>query len=141
MMQENSKNIIEELYKSRTSINEAVDPAEREEFRKRVANNPTNKKIQSIAKKYGYEAGQSYIYSWGDANIRIMRKKDFSPEIYYTDSSSGKMEFKIQTTSYGALNEKQYETFLDGCQDAYNLVKELGKVDLSKLEKEPTWNK
>lgn len=110
------------------------------DFKKVIEKNPVNKKIQQIASKYGYVAGQSYMRWYGSANIHISPKNDdFHPAIYYSDDDYGKFnpKFEIQTTSYGSLDSKEYADFLKGCTDAYNMVKELEKIDVTKLAKEP----
>lgn len=122
-------------------VNEDIDW---EAFKKLVKNDPTNKKLKSIANKYGYNADESYIRSWGEAYIQLRPKSDdFHPEVYYRSDYFGKKVsmFEIQTTSYGSMGINEYEKFMKACNDAYNMVKELQKVDLSKLPKEPKEDK
>ena len=151
-MKYRSDTLSEELYKSK--INEAASIEDKEELRKKaikdfsdkVKNNATCKKIISSAKKYGYKADLSYIDSVGVPYIRMECIKsadsEYKPKVYYNDNSmSGKVGFKIQTNHYGDMDSKEYEKFLKGCQDAFNLIKELEKLDLNTLEKEPNWNK
>lgn len=131
------------------SLNHANEAIDWEAFKKVVINDPTNKKIQSIASKYGYNADNSYMRSWGDPYVQLSSKdrNDFHPQIYFNDGYAGinkaknSWKFEIQTTSYGSLDEKEYEKFLKCCQDAYNMIKELSKVDLSKLPQEPKEDK
>ena len=127
-----------QVNESQSKADEAVDW---EAFKKVVINDPTNKKIKQIANKYGYEADQSYIRSWGEPTIQIRSKNynDMHPDIYYRSDHFGKKvsQFEIQTTSYGSMTTKEYETFIKCCNDAYNMVKELEKLDLTKLPKEP----
>jgi hypothetical protein len=122
--------------------NEEVDW---QSFKKMVQGDPTNKKIKSIASKYGYVSDECYMRSWGEPYIQIRSKNrdDYHPEIYFRSDYFGKKvnKFEIQTTSYGSLDEKEYAEYIKCCNDAFNMIKELSKVDLSKLIKEPKEDK
>lgn len=104
-----------------------------------MRDNATFKKIDSICKKYGYELYAAYVEVYESGNkyprVSISKVQKFHPEIYYNNNLLDKKVnyFSIQTTSYGSLEKEEYEEFLKGCQDAYNLVSELEKIDLGTL--------
>ena len=53
---------------------------------------------------------------------------------YIFDSSYGESQkFEISTISYGALSLDEYEKFLKSCNNAYNMCRELEKIDMSGL--------
>ena len=51
----------------------------------------------------------------------------YIPSIYFNENT-GDNEFRIQTTSYGALNMAEYRTFLLAQQEALLTVTELRKI-------------
>ena len=74
-------------------------------------------------------------------NIYAKGNSRFKPKVYFDldmDGDLNKSKWEIQTTSYGSLGEKEYAEFLKCCTDAYNMIKEIGKVDLTKLPQEPS---
>lgn len=124
------------LYES--SLREDED--QYKEYMRRMKDNATYKKIESLCTKYGYRLGGATATSRGskkDIELRIIDDRPtYHPPIYYTNymSSFGKdPEFEIQTIAVGSLVLTEYEKYLKGCQDAYNLVSELDKIDLTTL--------
>lgn len=95
--------------------------------------NPVYKKIESICKNKGYTLKHA-SYVDNEVDIRISPDKDH-PEIYYNYKRFGEVvnQFKIQTWSHGALSLEDYEIYLKNCQDAYDVVKQLQELDLTKL--------
>lgn len=113
---------------------------ESEDFKTVFANNSAVKKIDSLCNKYGYKLYSAYNKKLQNGEdfikINIRPVKDFHSEISFDDGyffSNTKPHFTIQTTAYGALDLNDYEKFLKGCNDSYNLVKELNKINLSEL--------
>jgi ribosomal protein S16 len=103
-----------------------------------IKNDPAFKKFKGIVNKYGYEVhhAMNRTYSNGDilheVGIYNPKRDRYTPDIYF-DSFNDKPKFQIQTTSYGALDEKEYKLFIDACNRAYNLIVELNKFDLDTL--------
>lgn len=122
---------------NRTGVYEAFS----EEFKQEIRNNPVNKKIKQIANKYGYNAGETFLYWYGGIHCTITSKdyNDYHPDVYVDNdlSDSETIEFSIQTVSYGSLNLDEYSEFISCCNDAYNMMQELSKLNFSKLAKEP----
>lgn len=114
-----------------------------QDYMNKMKSNPTFKKIESLCSKYGYRLyggtattrknGNKYI------DIRIQQadwnNKEYHADIYYSSPSflGDDSRFEIQTAAYGALTVEEYAKFLKGCQDSYDLVTELNKIDLSTL--------
>lgn len=111
----------------------------RKEFIKRAYNNNTYKKMKSIGNKYGYDIGLAYYASYDDFSINISRGDNrgrFLPEVY-PPSLYYKEDWKVQTTSYGSLSFDEFEEFIKQQQNAFSMIKELKKLDLTTLEHEP----
>lgn len=89
-------------------------------------------KIQKLAEKYGYQLVYCRNNGNNDYIITIREVKKYHSEIMFDRWNSRK--FKVQTTSYGSMEESEYEEYLNACKDSYKLVKELNKLDLSKLK-------
>lgn len=105
-------------------------------FKRALQENPTNREIKRIIRKYGYEAKESFNASWGTVinGGTLSSEEKWNPEIFMdTNFNSRELEFRIQTTSYGALKTNEYQRFLEGCENAYNLIRELERVDFSGL--------
>ena len=111
-----------------------------EEFKQEIKNNSVNKKIKQIADKYGYVAKETFLYWYGGIHCNIAPKDhtDFHPEVYISTDldDDSVVEYRIQTTSYGALSLDAYKEFFKCCDDAYNMMKEISELDLTKLAKE-----
>ncbi len=120
-----------------------AESADNNDFKQAVKNNPINKKIKQIADKYGYVAKETFLTSYGGIQCSIYPKahNDYHPDVYidkyYDVDDSGKIDFRIQTTSYGSISVSDYSEFLKACEDAYNMLSEIKKLDLSKLTKAP----
>lgn len=138
---ETAKKILESEGYEVSRINESTsDTEEGTTEDSLMRDNATFKKIDSICKKYGYELYDAYVKVYEKSGnkyprVSIRKVQKFHPEIYYNNSLLDKKVnyFSIQTTSYGSLEKEEYEEFLKGCQDAYNLVSELEKIDLETL--------
>lgn len=111
------------------------------EFKEELKNNPERNKFIEIAKSHGYKVYGAFNYAgkktpedkFFDVNFAQL-KDDYHPSVYYESKWSNKKPFyKIQTTSYGAMDDKEYEKFLKDCTDALEMVKELRKIDVSKF--------
>lgn len=116
-------------------------------IKKEIENNPIAKKIKSIATKYGYEvSGLVFLRAYSQdskyrsLNLNIRPKsRDYHPDVYISDSIDkngngiDNLEFSIQTTSYGSIEVDEYQEFLKSCEDAYKMMSEIKKLDLSKL--------
>ena len=117
-----------------------LDEGFSEEFKQEIINNPVNKKIKQIAEKYGYAAKETFLYWYGGIHCSISPKdyNDFHPEVSISSDldDDSVVEYRIQTTSYGALSLDDYKEFLKCCDDAYNMMKEISELDLTKLAKE-----
>ena len=117
-------------------INEAVSA----DFVKACQANPTYKKALAIVKKYGYGLDNvCCVTSYGTIHFRVIN--DFhkmQPEIWYsTESFRGKdYKFRIQTVAHGALDLDEYTEFLNQCNQAFKMCKELSKLDLTTLHHE-----
>lgn len=113
------------------------------DFKQEVKNNPINKKIKQIANKYGYVAKETYLTSYGGIQCSIYPKdhSDYHPDVYidryFDEDKAGKIDFRIQTTSYGSISVSDYSEYLKACEDAYNMLSEIEKLDLNKLVKAP----
>ena len=92
--------------------------------------------MNDIANKYGYRISSAYIQN-KKVNINIYKNNTnrFSPEVCFNPVSfvNPKPEFRIQTVSYGSLNMEEYSKFIEWVNNVYKMVKELEKVDTSKL--------
>ena len=122
----------------RAALSKKLNEEFSEEFRQEIVKNPINKKIKQIAAKYGYVAGETFLYWYGGIHCSVVPKDrgGYHPSVYI-DSDIKDVKFRIQTTSYGAISLEDYSEFLKGCEAAYNMVKEINKLDLTKLAKEP----
>lgn len=113
---------------------------DRKEFVKRSYDNATYKQMKSICDKYGYELGLAYWANYDDAVINIRPRGDnkYAPEVYPPKAWMGKKEpWKVMTTSYGSLTIDEFDKFVEGNNGAYDMIKELSRIDLSTLEHEP----
>lgn len=113
---------------------------------KESENNVTFNKINNLCNKYGYTLDEDssiwVIRGSKYLDVRIYKSEDnknrFVPEIY-TPSRAKDMRvldhpvFKINTPSYGALSTDDYAEYLEACNNAYNLVRALEKIDFSSL--------
>lgn len=119
-------------YFSRKSLQE--DASDR---RSEMQSNPTYKKMADICKKYGYDLRSAFIGSHNSVIIEITsdRSNRYLPDIYFDGVSFGevKNEFRVQTTSYGALDIEEHMQFVSAVTNAHNMVVELGKTDFDSL--------
>ena len=111
----------------------------RESEENQIPHNDTVSEMEEICKKHGYalyyaynnqfkKDGKLYItVSIIDPENKRLRPGVFGP------SCDAKVEYKVQTSSYGSLKESEYEEYVGYCQDALAMIKELSKVDHSKL--------
>lgn len=120
-----------------------ADQEGKEYIKKAMQDNATYKKAKSIAEKYGYIIDpHCYVEVFNNGhkwiNFRVRGKDRYDPEIYY-DAPFGQQEYKfrIQTTSYGSLELDEYEQFLKKVTAAYDMVKELTKLDFYTLYEVP----
>lgn len=124
----------------RESLCNKLDEGFSEEFKQEIKNNSVNKKIKQIADKYGYVAKETFLYWYGGIHCSISPKdyNDFHPEVTISSDldDDSVVEYRIQTTSYGSLSLDDYKEFLKCCDDAYNMMKEISELDLTKLAKE-----
>lgn len=116
-----------------------VESAVRQEFVKRAYNNATYKQMKSICDRYGYELGLAYWANYNEARITIRPAGDeYLPQVYPPTVRVGKEEpWKVQTTSYGSLSIDEFDKFVEDNKRAYDMIKELSKIDLTTLEHEP----
>ena len=119
-------------------VNEDTDPRY-EEYLKKMRDNDTYKKMDALCSQYGYKLYSASAVTRKNGSKRIELniredKKTYHAEIYY-DVKWGSDEgtWEIQTTAYGSMDMEEYAKFLKGCQDSYNLVSELKKIDLNTL--------
>ena len=91
--------------------------------------------------EYGYTPVCPY---WIEKKFQIYfmadeKKNKFLPEVYMIHSLENykamKVEFQIQTSSYGGLDLEDYHLFLQACLQAEGLVKYLETVDFSTFPK------
>ncbi len=90
---------------------------------------PLTARLKSLCARRGYYLYNCESYREGSLILSINKNNDtFLPEIIY-DSASARTKqpgkFRIQTTSYGALELGEYEEFLHDCNEAFELVKEM----------------
>ena len=107
----------------------------------RFEDNETLQAMKEVANRYGYDfEGANRRYK-GISNklypfIQVYRKdsKGYLPEIHFDNRfNEDNYEYKIQTTSYGALNEEEFTNFLNAQTKAYSLIQKLQNFDISKL--------
>ena len=101
--------------------------------------NETSELMAKIGKDHGYdiiaynaqyqENGKLYPNIW----IHASNERKYAPQIYPGRRYSEDFIWEIQTTSYGGLGLDEYREYLTEIQNAYDLVKKLSKIDLSKL--------
>jgi hypothetical protein len=134
-------NFLNQLDESINSDDQRMDESADDyaDFKKAAQANPTYKKAAGICKKYGFDLAElAYVSPGGYVNFRVISdSKKFQPDIYYGSSFGGKAKFEIQTVSFGALDLKEYPKFLEACENAYKMVQELNKLDLSTLQLSP----
>lgn len=107
-----------------------------EEFKDVLNNNETYVKMRNIADKYGYFISSAFIHNNRvEINIYKCCGKRFIPDVYFNSANLDNpiSEFRIQTTSYGSLNMKEYSEFIECVNNAYKMVNELEKIDTLKL--------
>ena len=123
----------------------SVLASEESDKRMSMEANPVFQQIAEIAEKHGYELREAYLA--GIANEPVIRfnsvSEKFKPEIYYEArmhfNFSNPMEstfegyFKVQTAAYGALSINEYSKLAQYVINAYEMLKELETVDISKL--------
>lgn len=89
---------------------------------------PLTARLKSLCARRGYYLYRCESYREGVLILSINNSDTFLPEIHY-DSASVRTKqpgkFRIQTTSYGALELGEYEEFLHDCNEAFELVKEM----------------
>lgn len=88
-----------------------------------------------------YEIGcyEVYVTTYKSCDLRMIsvvnkdRSTDFVPDIYYEDGvfKNGEKKFKIQTTSYGALDVTEIQKFISAYNMAVEVVEILTKEFLS----------
>lgn len=88
-----------------------------------------------------YEIGcyEVYVTNYKTCDLRMIsvvnkdRSADFVPDIYYEDGlfGDGEKKFKIQTTSYGALDVAEVQKFIAGYNMAIEVVEVLTKEFLA----------
>lgn len=138
---EKAKQIMEYAgYNVTKKVNESEEDDEYEEMLNKMKSNSTYKKIDKLCNKYGYQLYNAIARTRSDGkkNIDITLnapRGTYHADIYYTKPTfeGTDYKFEIQTTAYGALSAEEYEKFLKGCQDSYNLITELGKLDMTTL--------
>ena len=90
---------------------------------------PLTARLKRLCARRGYYLYRCESYREGVLILSIINNNDtFLPEIHYDSASSRTKEpgkFRIQTTSYGALELEEYEEFLNDCNEAFELVKEM----------------
>lgn len=137
-----AKSILESAGYGVSKVNEDTeDPYE--DFKNSMKSNPTYKKINDLCEKYAYKLYAAYNEKYkiipDTTTINIRPTDDLHFDIYYEKSrESGEFEFTIQTAALGSLNLEKYAEFIAACQDSYNLVSELKKIDLSTLYAGPS---
>lgn len=121
-----------------------VDEMTGPEFKKKAESNPVFRKMDSICKKYGYVLEIAYKRKWDEGTpaevvieIRPKDRMSLQPEIYYQSHYGEAKNFEINPSAGGSMNLKDYEDFMKKIRGAYDLVKELSKVDLNALEESP----
>lgn len=120
-----------------------LEDTNKQDFIKKSRENATYKKIEKLARFCGYELGSAYWANWDGAVINLApisgtSISEYLPEIYPPDyTSSNGTDWRIQTTSYGALDSVEFGNFVQANDNAYKLVESLSKIDLKTLEHEP----
>lgn len=119
-------------------LHEDKDDEAYQQFLADMKSNPTYKKIESLCSKYKYKLYTAFNQKYGDSvmtRVSIRETERYQPEIYYQDKGFGsnEYEFKIQTTSYGALTLEEHAEFLKHVTAAHELVAELSKLDFDSL--------
>lgn len=103
--------------------------------------------MQKLANEFGYEfagynkwyIGSTKPYLWINVWIKNPTNDENSfeyylPRIAYDEGyNGGPGQFVIGTTSYGTLDMVKMRKFMRAQEDAYELVRQLSKFDLSKL--------
>lgn len=120
-----------------------VDEAESySDFKKECMANPTWKEVNEICNKYEYRlAPLSYVDvdSKGVETlyVRIITPRDsYLPDIFVEqERRTKKVEYRIQTTSHGALEINEYEYFIEAVTNARDMVRELEKIDMFELNR------
>ena len=122
-------------------MNESSSDKDFEDFKKRCQANPTYKKAETIANKYGYRlAPLCYVEVTKSGkklvsfNVAVIDRKSYHPEIYFSSKFGKDPELKIQTTAYGSMNLIEHSKFIKAVTDAHKMVSELSKLDLTTLE-------
>lgn len=131
-------NIVSKLRESR--IREDDNQAY-QEFIKKCQDNATWKKVNGICNKYGYRLSKDScvdVLPKGKLiSMKIFSDKtnEYLPDIYFDHTRFGKevMEFKIQTTSYGALTLEEHTKYVEAATSANNLIKDLEGIDFYTL--------
>lgn len=100
------------------------------------------KGLKRVAESYGYET----YYIWVEVSktgreylhFELTQKdcKSYTPEIYqkhtFGKSFLENPKFKLQTTSYGALNEREVQKFMDAMNKGFSMQVYLNNLDWSK---------
>lgn len=104
------------------------------------------KGLKKVAESYGYET----YYIWVEVSktgfeslhFEIYPKENdfrtYIPEIYVRNTFGRKTKemdnpkFKVQTTSYGALNEEEMQKFMDAMNNGFSMQCYLNNLDWSK---------
>lgn len=98
--------------------------------RKEMLQYPLAQDIQNICNNYGYQLYYAYVDTDGlNLNVYATDRRSYHPEVYIeTDWRSHELTYKIQTTSYGSIELEEYYTFLESCNDAYNMCQEIQQL-------------
>lgn len=88
--------------------------------------------FSSALKAFGYGAEYCFFNN-GILKLEVFpdRSRDYQPKIYNTNWHSSKIDFEIQTTSYGSLTTEEYPKFLEACNMAMTAVEFLQNYDYS----------
>jgi len=96
--------------------------------------NPVFIKAAGICDTHGYVLNRMLVNEHGVPSLHIKEKEDgYHPPIYVIeeDAKCDKFKYEIQTTSYGALDTKEYLIFMNACSDAYRVVELLSAIDFA----------
>lgn len=102
----------------------------------------TFRRVEALCKRFGYILAEDSCLEvigttkYLDIYIYADGTNKYAPTIYSPNRAADRKildgpTFKIQTSSYGALDVSEYEEYVQACENAYKLVSALKDINFS----------
>lgn len=126
------KLVSENEFDGRQTRNRIIrEEADKEEIIKLIEDNPTRKKLESIAKKHGFIIKKGYIL-----NKRILlniHPIDRKIKSFNLNFDSDTEEFYVNIGGTGEMNFEEFKEFYEKVKNIYEMLDEINDLSLSQL--------